>query len=399
MNIQVPYDIIHANFIFIDTVGLSDPTMSTETQTNKIKFLNKSILECPTFKNTHKNEVIVLPTGDGMAIGFKRGIDSPIKLAIELQKRLFDYNKNTNSIDQICVRIGCHSGDVFTFEDLCGKKNHWGPGLILARRIMDLGDSNHILMSNKMAENLMEITDKYDDILHRLPNYQIKHNVTMDLYSVYDQNFGNSKYPTRKTIEQSNLIQFFDQIQKAILFNAVQFDLILKDPEKQLIKHIRTYSFVNDSKEPIYEIMYGITTKIEKKFAELNVSIHDKDTNKKLKISNVNASINENDFIIKFDPPVFQGEKKTYVIEYMSEEPQRYYENYFLVNSQKFDLTFTFPTNAEINNPHLYIMHGNNIKEKKIVNKDPYIKRGVSTLTRWSVADGVSKDDIIRLEW
>jgi hypothetical protein len=34
--------------------------------------LNKLISECPTFVNTFRDQIIVLPTGDGMAIGFLR---------------------------------------------------------------------------------------------------------------------------------------------------------------------------------------------------------------------------------------------------------------------------------------------------------------------------------------
>ena len=35
--------LIHANFFFVDIVGLSDPTMSTKTQIKKINVLNRPL--------------------------------------------------------------------------------------------------------------------------------------------------------------------------------------------------------------------------------------------------------------------------------------------------------------------------------------------------------------------
>ncbi len=63
-----PSGVIDASFFFVDVVGLSDPALSVRRQIEKIEALNDMIGHCETFKKTSDKRV--LPTGDGMAIGF-----------------------------------------------------------------------------------------------------------------------------------------------------------------------------------------------------------------------------------------------------------------------------------------------------------------------------------------
>ena len=74
MTLKTGHSLIHANFFFVDIVGLSDPSMSTKIQIKKIETLNKSIMNCSTFIATPKDTMMALPTGDGMAIGFLQGL-------------------------------------------------------------------------------------------------------------------------------------------------------------------------------------------------------------------------------------------------------------------------------------------------------------------------------------
>ena len=86
MSIGSKLGLIHANFFFIDIVGLSDPTISTRNQIKKIETLNNLIGECPSFSSISKESMLILPTGDGMAIGFMQGPQIPLGLSIELHK-------------------------------------------------------------------------------------------------------------------------------------------------------------------------------------------------------------------------------------------------------------------------------------------------------------------------
>jgi class 3 adenylate cyclase len=62
------------------------------------------------------------------------------------------YNQQKYTSDSLGVRIGLGSGPVFTVSDLNKVQNISGPGIILARRVMDAGDNGHILIAEKLAE-------------------------------------------------------------------------------------------------------------------------------------------------------------------------------------------------------------------------------------------------------
>src|SRR5574341_1671967 len=93
MQLGTATNLIHANFFFVDIVGLSDPSMSTKTQIKKIETLNKAISECDAYKDTPKETMLILPTGDGMLLGFLQGPELPLQLAVQLQQKLITHNK------------------------------------------------------------------------------------------------------------------------------------------------------------------------------------------------------------------------------------------------------------------------------------------------------------------
>src|SRR2546425_1681691 len=175
MGSKIIPSLVHAHFFFVDIVGLSDPRMPTTIQIKKLKFLNRSIADCAAFKSTPKDTKLVLPTGDGMVIGFLQGPELPIQLAIELHSEIRKYNKGKFPAESIEVRIGIHSGSVFVVNDVYNNANVWGPGIIIARRIMDLGDEGHILLSSHVAEELMTISDGYRRYFHSLGYSTFKH--------------------------------------------------------------------------------------------------------------------------------------------------------------------------------------------------------------------------------
>ena len=77
----IPTEPINANFFFIDIVGLSDPLLSVNKQREKIETLNSLILTCEAFKADDKK--IILPTGDGMVIGFPLNPELPLQLGMD----------------------------------------------------------------------------------------------------------------------------------------------------------------------------------------------------------------------------------------------------------------------------------------------------------------------------
>ena len=192
----LPSQVVNINFFFIDIVGLSNPSLSVKKQIDKIEILNKLIGLCDVFAKA-KEKKIVLPTGDGMAIGFFMNPESSLQLAIQLHSKLSIYNRGKSDGEILGVRIGLGSGPVFIVNDINGNQNVWGPGIILARRVMDIGDNLHILVSSNMAESLIALKDEYKTMLKPIGDYQIKHGQTLHIYSAYSQQFGNSEPPAK----------------------------------------------------------------------------------------------------------------------------------------------------------------------------------------------------------
>ena len=182
-------------FFFIDIVGLSDPALSVKRQIEKIHVLNNLISSCSSYKKERDKKV--LPTGDGMAIGFTSDPKLPLELSMELQTMLKAYNSSIDSDSTVKVRIGIGSGHVFLVNDLNDNQNLWGPGIILARRVMDLGDDGHILLEGDLTNTLLIIDDKYKDIIHYIGDYKIKHNQIIKVYSLYNGKIGNSNRPLK----------------------------------------------------------------------------------------------------------------------------------------------------------------------------------------------------------
>jgi class 3 adenylate cyclase len=68
-------------------------------------------------------------------------------------------------------------------SDLNNVAHIWGPGIIIARRVMDAGDKGHILIAEKLAEELISLKDEYLSVINSISNkYKIKHGQEIKLY-------------------------------------------------------------------------------------------------------------------------------------------------------------------------------------------------------------------------
>lgn len=336
--------LIYANFFFTDIVGLSDPRMSTKTQIKKIEVLNKLIKECIAFKTTSKDSLIVLPTGDGMAIGFFQSPELPLNLAIELHRKIGIYNKAKIPTEALRLRIGIHSGPVFVVNDVLENKNVWGPGIIIARRIMDIGNDGHILLSSRIAEDLRELSDEYKKIIKPLHDYTIKHGRRILIYSVYGNDFGNPNVPIGNLYQRSKMKKEIIKLRRTTIYPYLEVNVTVKDPNTMLLRYKRLYEIENISDQAIHQVLHGIATDIPKTFQELNIKVYDNE-NQTLKISSISVDKPfQKEFTTVFNKPIVKGEKgKFYVLEYEVEEPDKYFENAFLIDCHEFIINIDYP--------------------------------------------------------
>ena len=400
MDFTASLKLIHANFFFVDIVGLSDTSMSTKTQIKKIETLNKCISECQSFKSVPIESLILLPTGDGCCIGFMQGPELPFLVAVELHQKLAVYNKAKIPSETVRVRIGLHSGNCFLVDDLLGQRNTWGPGIIYCRRVMDFGDDGHILLSPSLAEDLRSLSDEYHAVIKPVHDVVLKHGTTMLLYSAYGEGFGNSKHPEKGASIRSKYGEEILRLQKTTLYPSIDLVLTVLDAEKMLVKHKRTYEVVNTSNEPIKNVLHGIAMDVDvPDINDLNIKVYD-EKHRDCKITSINVDKPDTkEFTTEFSEPITKTDTgKKYTLQYEVEEPERYFENAFLIDCQKFNMSFQYPTENKIKRPKLLEIN-QETEESTPSNIEPKItKEGKLESIKWEIAE-IPKGKTYRIDW
>ena len=368
-------------------------------------------MNCSTFRSTPKDTMMALPTGDGMAIGFLQGPELPLKLAIELHGKLSKYNKSKIPAETVRVRIGLHSGPVFVVNDILNNKNVWGPGIVVARRVMDIGDDGHILLSSRTAEDLREISDQYKQIIKPLYDYTTKHSQKLFLYSAYGKGFGNPKLPIKGLYQMSSgRNEEIEKIKRpaaninTTLYPSLEVNLSIKNSKTLLVHYKRLYEIQNISDKPIYEVIHGIATDIEKTFDDLNIKVYDEE-NKPLRISAVHIDKPfQKEFTTVFNKPIMKSDKERryYVLEYDVEEQGKYFENYFGTNCGRFVVTIEYP--SHMSSPVAYEV---NLETDEVIKCriQPTVEKirnsndkGKRSIARWKKKD-IIQGQSFRFEW
>jgi len=400
MDFTASLKLIHANFFFVDIVGLSDTTMSTKTQIKKIETLNRCISECKSFKSVPIESLLLLPTGDGCCIGFLQGPELPLLLAIELHSKLAEYNKAKIPSETVRIRIGLHSGNCFIVNDLLGNRNTWGPGIIYARRVMDFGDDAHILLSPTLAEDLRSLSDEYYGIIKPVHDVILKHGHTMLLYSAYGDGFGNSKHPEKGASIRSKYGEEILRLQKTTLYQSIDLVITVLDPEKMLVHHKRTYEVVNISNEPIKNVLHGIAMDVNiPDINDMNIKVYD-EKHRECKITSINVDkLDCKEFTTAFSEPITKEDTgKKYTLEYEIEEPERYFSNAFLIDCQKFNMAFQYPTGKGIKQPQLLeiVQETEESTPSKIIPK--ISTKDSQEVIKWEMLD-IPKGRTFKIEW
>src|SRR5882724_11810563 len=96
----------------------------------------------------------------------------------------------------IQLRMGIHSGPVNEVVDVNQRANIAGAGINMAQRVMDCGDTGHILLSKHVAEDL-EQDDRWRPLLHDLGTCEVKHGVRVAVTSLYSDEVGNPELPKK----------------------------------------------------------------------------------------------------------------------------------------------------------------------------------------------------------
>ncbi len=173
--------------LFIDVVGYSK--LLIEEQKERLRQLTEIVLATSQVAASTNEQLVRLPTGDGMALVFRNSSEEPARCAIEIAQALKEH-------PEIPLRMGVHGGPVSEVSDVSGRTNIAGAGINMAQRVMDCGDAGHILLSKRVAEDL-EQYGHWRPLLHDLGECEVKHGVRLGVVNLYKDGVGNPQLPKK----------------------------------------------------------------------------------------------------------------------------------------------------------------------------------------------------------
>jgi serine/threonine protein kinase/tetratricopeptide (TPR) repeat protein len=182
----IPLEIAHV--LFMDIAAYSKLPM--DQQRDLLEELQKTVRRTLEFARAKSaDKLISLPSGDGMALVFFGDPEAPCRCALEVSRDLRNHSETK-------LRMGIHTGPVYRVADINANRNVAGGGINVAQRVMDCGDSGHILVSKAVADVLAQVS-RWDGALHDLGEAEVKHGVRVHLFNLYTEEVGNPKAPKK----------------------------------------------------------------------------------------------------------------------------------------------------------------------------------------------------------
>jgi adenylate cyclase len=183
---DVKFEIGHN--LFIDIVGYSKLLINEQSeQLQTFKAIIRGTEQVR--KAEAERKLLRLPTGDGGVLVFRNSPEAPVLCAMEISRELKKH-------PELRVRMGIHSGPVNEIVDLNEQANIAGAGINIAQRVMDCGDAGHILVSKRVADDLVHYL-RWRSLLHELGECEVKHGLRISLLNLYGDGAGNPELPEK----------------------------------------------------------------------------------------------------------------------------------------------------------------------------------------------------------
>ena len=186
--IDQPLEPEMAHILFMDLVGYSK--LPTTDQIQCQQTLHQIVQQTKEYvRAQQQNQLISLPTGDGIALVFFRDPVAPVQCAIEIAQTV-------QAHPEIELRMGVHSGLVYRVADINANRNVAGGGINVAQRVMDCGDAGHILVSSTVAGVLGE-AGRWAEYLTDLGEQEVKHGARVHLFNLHTGEVGRQELPEK----------------------------------------------------------------------------------------------------------------------------------------------------------------------------------------------------------
>jgi tetratricopeptide (TPR) repeat protein/class 3 adenylate cyclase len=187
-----------AYVLFMDIVGYS--ALRMDQQQSVLHIFQDAVRKTSEFIRAQEDDQLIrLPTGDGMALVFFRDPEAPARCAIDVSRSL-------RNQPEVKLRMGIHAGHVYRVADINANRNVAGGGINIAQRVMDCGDAGHILLSKAASDLLAEIKG-WEPLLHDLGETEVKHRHRLHLFNLWSEEAGNRERPSKLRLARKSRIK------------------------------------------------------------------------------------------------------------------------------------------------------------------------------------------------
>lgn len=201
---------VEAKHIFIDIVSYTH-NRSVEAQTDLISILNEIIKNAIEALKINDENVIFIPTGDGMCISLiniNLPYDIHIQFALSVLEKIYNHNqKESDKMRQFYIRIGVNENVDNLIVDINNQQNISGSGINYAARLENLADQSQILVGNTVFEKLVQ-REMYIDLFVSFSTV-IKHGEVLNVHQYKNEelNFLNNEIPSKFRVTPKQLIK------------------------------------------------------------------------------------------------------------------------------------------------------------------------------------------------
>ena len=188
-------------YIFLDVVNYSYER-TVEAQSEIINILNRIVKETIEPFKLNQENLIYLPTGDGICICIINTIDPydiHLQIAITILQKLDLYNKQQDDEKRkFNIRIGINENQDNIITDINENTNVAGAGINYAQRIMGMAEGNQIFIGQSVYDKLVQ-REKYNNKFYRETQI-IKHDIPYTAYQYINKELTFINSITKKEI-------------------------------------------------------------------------------------------------------------------------------------------------------------------------------------------------------
>lgn len=226
-----------------DIVRSADPKIPGEKQRERIRTFRKCMYESKTYLDllSYAHEI---DTGDGgYLIVDTKDSAKLLDVVKELQKNLEKHNESEKTQKwHVHVRTGINVGPAEVKRE--GQKivDVTGNAIVYAKRIMDIGQENHVLLTSSAVTTILAIDHTCHDKIRYIGEYVISHGEKFNVHNYFDREIGNSKDPPKNNDRSPNELnsEFRKKIENEI---KGEYQIEKDQLKKENVKFIKKLKF------------------------------------------------------------------------------------------------------------------------------------------------------------